>query len=128
MRLLILLLIQIQEAKRRRAYASNILNHQYTNEEIKDLIQKRSGFNSFLITEYTTAHERLCKQIEKENAEVEVDFELVSKLQKELDKLESGYALQKDKMAIVAAKQVNLNVRNKLANTQNDIVASKNGK
>ena len=57
-----------------------------------------------------------------------MNYELVAKLEKELDKLESGYSLQKEKTTAIASKQVNLNVRNKRANTHNDIVAGQKRK
>ena len=58
----------------------------------------------------------------------EIDYDLINKLQKELEKLESGYEMQKEKQSEVASKQVSLNFRNKLANTQNDILAAEKRK
>lgn len=128
-------------ATRAREYATKVLReHKYTDAEIKALIQQRSGHNTFLTTEYTTAREKLLEKIEKEQSKMtasQFDDEdggssgaaaesaaLVLKMQRELERMEKNYDSHRIKLEAEASKQMMLNKRNKGGNKANDIVAS----
>ena len=110
------------EASKRRKRVNDQLNHQYTNEEIKNLVNNRLGFSNFLTTEYSTAKERLEEKLEK--ATTDQDDGLSIKLQREMDKMEANYQVQKERNVIEASKRVGLNQRNRLKNSKSDIQAS----
>lgn len=110
------------EAINRRKRVNEILNHRYTNEEIKSLVTNRLGLSNFLTTEYSTAKERLEEKLAK--AIAEEDDALRVKLQRELDKIETNYNLQKERNEMEAAKRVGLNKRNRMKNSKSDIQAS----
>jgi hypothetical protein len=48
--------------KTRRAKHVDIVQHQYTHDEIKNMIDKRRGLNKAVVTEYSTAKASLQKR------------------------------------------------------------------
>lgn len=114
------------DTTRRRAEAMKVLqNHKYTDDEIKKLIQQRSGHNTFLTTDYTTAREKLLEKIEKAQNSMDGDSAAtVLKMQREVEKMDRNYNAHREKLEAETSKQVSLNLRNKGVNKANDIVAS----
>ena len=116
------------DATRRRAHATRVLSeHKYTESEIKTLIQERSGHNTFLTTDYSTAREKLFEKIEKAKTSMDDDTDsaaLVVKLEREMEKMERNYNAHKEKLALETSKYVSLNQRNKGNNSAADILAS----
>lgn len=111
--------------RRRNRAASALHNYQYSKDDLKALIQQRSGFSSLYTTEFTTARANLREKIVKlQENPVEGSDAQILKMQKELDDMEEKYEAHKARLKVEAGKQKKLNQRNRDANIQNDISAS----
>jgi hypothetical protein len=109
---------QIEQRKIRMQKA---IKHNYTHEEIQEMVQVNYGVNKYVTTEYALAREILNKKLleAKKLEKNDENDKLVMDIEKMILKFDEDVEKQKKHLENAAKKQVQVNIENKKNNRLN---------